>query len=109
MIQETGTIFSVVVFVCFGLFAGLVCCVFSLFSKVMKNTFIVTFVCDAFAPLCSCLLFLVALFKFESGAVSFFSVISFLIGLLFVLFFVQNLFVNGALKVYNKLKSKKKS
>ena len=104
-----GTFFQSVVFICFGIFAGALFCIFSLVSKFTKNNLIVTFVSDFFAPLVAAVVFLIALFKFESGKISVFSVLSFLIGLLFVLLFVQNLFVKAIKAVYNKVKLKKKS
>lgn len=104
-----GTFFQAVVFICFGMVAGALFSIFSLFSKSMKNNLIVTFVSDFFAPIVSVVVFLIALFRFESGKISVFSVLSFLIGLLFVLLFVQNLFVKGIKAVYNKVKLKKKS
>lgn len=105
----SGTFFQAIVFVCFGIFAGVLFLVFSLASKFLKNNLIVTFVCDFFAPLLSAVVFLIAILKFESGKIMVFSVLSFLIGLLFVLLFVQNLFVKTIKAVYNRLKIKKKS
>lgn len=107
MIETGGTLFSLVIFLCFGILGGLIISVFWAISKIIKNNFIVTFVCDFFGVLFAFLVLIVAIFKYESGLFAFFELISFLIGVIFALIFLQNLFVSPLKSVYNKIKLKK--
>lgn len=108
MLAFGGTVYNLIIFLGFGVLAGFLFCFIKSVSAVVKNNVIVVFVCDFFAPLFACIIHLGAIFRFESGAVSFFSVVPFLIGMLFIWIFLQKMFVNTIKLVYNKFKFRKK-
>jgi len=109
MIETGGTFFSLVIFFGFGILGGLVLSVFLTVSKLVKNNFIVTFICELFGVLFACLVFIIAIFKFESGLFALFELVSFLLGTVFALIFLQNLFVSPLKSVYNKIKLRKQT
>ena len=108
MLASSATFFALIIFMVMGIFAGIFFNFSSFVAFLAKKNVIVTFVCDLFACLFACLLFLLAIFKFENGAFAVFEVVSFLIGIAFELIFVKNLIASGFNFVYNKIKFKKK-
>lgn len=108
MFSSFETVFSLVVFVFFGMIAGLLFFLIFDIQKFSKNNFSIAFVCDFFAVVFVGLIFLVAIFNFENGLVSAFLVLPFAIGFVFFAVFVRKTFVTCFLNVYNKLKTRKK-
>lgn len=106
-LSAMGSYFSLLVFFSFGLFSGLFFFLVFDIQKVSKNNFTIAFVCDFFATIFVGLTFLFAIFKFESGIVSVFLIVPFVVGFVFFAVFVRKMFVTGVIKVYNVLKPKK--
>jgi len=102
------TVFELIIFASFGVFAGFIFCIFMLVERAFKGNIAITFVCDLLGVLCAGGVFLAAIFKFENGLFAIFEVVSFLLGFVFVMIFMQNLFVKPIILVYNKLKLRKK-
>lgn len=107
MYDAGGTIFILILFLCFGLFAGVILAVFQAISNCLKQQIVSVFICDFFASFLVCFVFLIASLKILWGKIMFCSVIPFVVGVVFVQIFLQNLFVKPIKLVYNKLKIKK--
>lgn len=107
MLPSAGTFFDLIVFVMFGIIAGLVLNVFKMFTFLSKNNLIVTYICDFFAVFSAGLVLLLAIFRLNDGAFAFFELVGFAVGIAFELIFIKNLFVSPLKVVYNKLTLRK--
>ncbi len=88
------------VFILAGFLSGTIYSIFSLLRRASKNI-IVTFVTDLVWCILAGFVYILCVFKVESGDFAFFETLCFAFGIVFEIIFVQNIFASFGKWVYN--------
>ena len=91
-----------------GLAAGLLKSIFDGVRKLTKNNFIAGFVMDIVWCFVAGLVFILTIFTLNNGEFAFFELVAFGFGIVFEMIFVKNIFASFIIKVYNKLRRKRR-
>ena len=107
MLAGGGTIFSLIIFMAAGIFAGAIASVLYLFVKLTNNNFAVVFGADFLSAILGCLIFYVICVKYFYASITLYFIACFAFGIIFEFIFIKNLVANPLKYVYNKLMKKK--